>query len=489
MAYTLEDILQGRLPAPRPLGKQEALASLARAKGQMRRRRQSIRQIHAGRLPEDELQTILLRRVLAGFTPLDTGGRDAFLRLLLHVEDCAPDLLSTAWGTDRFGPRPGNTLVDGLAALARFSDRWLQPVDRWRPRGRQERSAFIDLANHLLARYGVPEFLHSAWFRGDGEAARRQQTWFVHVGAGGNLRTADHLPLQLTKRMAHQVLLAPADVTVERALRRGQVLGWDGSPELAAAICATRLGRSFEREDFWSTVVHYLARNAAAIDVDLVAAIVGYLQHQRHTPQDIIAPDGTLTVGPPAEPNLSMKSRSLPKLLRHVERWRQAWSQDLEGPEEEEANPANGRKIAYLYLEDVDAETGEPLVWTIQELRTGRSLANEGHAMGHCLSSKAVSLGTTSVWSVQVRDGSRTRRVLTVAIDIAHRSVSQARGRFNANPDRDIDGPRINLDEGGGGDRFKGRLSPRERELLRQSHRVLRLWLDRETIAYSKYDL
>ncbi len=64
--------------------------------------------------------------------------------------------------------------------------------------------------------------------------------------------------------------------------------------------------------------------------------------------------------------------------------------------------------------------------------------------MGHCLSSKAVKLATTSIWSVQVRDG---------------------------------------------GARLKGRLSPRETELLAQAHPILRLWLDRENIAYSKLEL
>ena len=182
-----------------------------------------------------------------------------------------------------------------------------------------------------------------------------------------------------------------------------------------------------------------------------------------------------------------MKSRSLPKLLRQVERWRQVWTEQIEQPEEPTAT-AGQRRLAYLYLEDVDDRSGQPLLWTIQELTTARSLANEGSAMNHCLNTKAVSLSTTSVWSVQVRDGERTRRILTVAIDIGRRVVTQARGRFNANPDRAVDGPALNPLAGGGG-RLKGRLNDREQDLLRQSHRILRLWLDREGIAYSRLDL
>ena len=67
-------------------------------------------------------------------------------------------------------------------------------------------------------------------------------------------------------------------------------------------------------------------------------------------------------------------------------------------------------------------------------------------------------------------------------------AVTQAWGRFNANPDRQVEGPHLNPQDGGGG-RLKGRLSSREQELLAQSHHILRLWLDRENINYSKLHL
>lgn len=87
------------------------------------------------------------------------------------------------------------------------------------------------------------------------------------------------------------------------------------------------------------------------------------------------------------------------------------------------------RRLTYLYLETEDERTGELLVWTIQELRSARSLANEGHAMGHCLSSKAVKLATTSIWSVQVRDGERSRRVMTVGMVAPASRGDSARGK------------------------------------------------------------
>ena len=149
------------------------------------------------------------------------------------------------------------------------------------------------------------------------------------------------------------------------------------------------------------------------------------------------------------------------------------------------ATSTSKRTMAFYYTEEEDETTGRTLRWTIQELSNARSLANEGEAMGHCLSSTAVKLSETSIWSVQVVDGERVKRILTVAIDIESRVVTQARGRFNSNPDRESQGPAVNA---GGGTRFKGQLDERYKYLMGRAHVILRQWLDRETVGYDHLD-
>jgi hypothetical protein len=469
------------------LDREQALQALARSKRQMRGLRSWIEQIHAGTIEAPELETVLLRHVAAAFSKFSaTDARDAYLRLLLHVEHRAPDLLSTAWGCDRYGPRRGNTLVDGLAALALLHKRWTRDPQKWRPRGRNQRRQFTDLSRHLLANYRVPAPFDSVWFAGDDPAARAQWGWFAHIGSGGNLRTTD-VPVDLTKRMAHEVLLAPNDLTAAEALRWGQCLGYDGSPAFAHAIIASRLGREFEHEEFWCSVIQFLARQRS-LDTDQVRPIIDYLQFRKFEPQEIPGPDGGVDLGPALEPNLSMKSRSLPKLLARVDRWRATFTPEMIAAAAELAKSATStskRTMAFYYTEEEDETTGRTLRWTIQELSNARSLANEGEAMGHCLSSTAVKLSETSIWSVQVVDGERVKRILTVAIDIESRVVTQARGRFNSNPDRESQGPAVNA---GGGTRFKGQLDERYKYLMGRAHVILRQWLDRETVGYDHLD-
>src|SRR5262249_58428161 len=128
-----------------------------------------------------------------------------------------------------------------LLARAMHHRRWIRPVEAWEPVGLNPRPIFASLARHLLAAYPVPGFMTSVWFERQGDWAERQQAWYVHIGAGQNIRTAD-LPLPYTKMMAHHFLRAPDDFSVEAALRFGQVRGLGGSRPLALAVARTRLG-------------------------------------------------------------------------------------------------------------------------------------------------------------------------------------------------------------------------------------------------------
>ena len=463
---------------PAALDKERALSTLTGAKRQLNKTRHVIEQIAAGEIASNQIKTIPLRVVHEGFAGLQGDGRDALLRLLLHVEECA-DLLNVSPGTMRWGHETGNTLIEGVMTLARHHEDWLRPVDEWRPASRNQQVQFSSLVRHLLARYEVPVFMDLVWFRGDDAEARRQQGWFKHVGGGGNIRTAD-VPVRMSKKMAHHFLQAPEHFTVEEALRWGQVLGQGGSPSLTEAINATRLGRSFDNEGFWGTVVQFFARQSD-LDLNQVGPIVGYIQHRKYVPREDGGDDDSGETPLPAEPNFSMKSRSLPKLLGQVVRWQAAWNREPLVAEEEKEDPEKV-KFNFFYLEEEDESTGQFLQWTIQELTTARSLASEGDAMRHCVGSYTKKLGKLSVWSVQVRDEERTRRVLTLSIDNETRTATQVRGRFNANPEKEFDESAMGwLDPSRG----RGRLNRTDRHFLRRSYKIMHMWLEREGISYA----
>ena len=86
---------QGTALFPSPLTHEGALTALSRAKREMRRPARSIRQIHAGVVHLEELQTVLLRHIHSGFSRLGGEAGDALLRHLLARYD-VPLFMDTA---------------------------------------------------------------------------------------------------------------------------------------------------------------------------------------------------------------------------------------------------------------------------------------------------------------------------------------------------------------------------------------------------------
>ena len=311
----------------------------------------------------------------------DSRIRLALERLLRHVQTTTGLLrLPTVGG--RIETQGIERIVGGLLALACHHTDWVRPIEDWNPTGQSPMPQFGSLAMHLLARYPVPAFMTSVWLRDRDAESHRYQGWYKHIGLGRNIRTAD-LPLLLTKMMAHHFMLAPDHYTVEAALRWGQVRGMGGSEELAGAVAATQLGRSFEHEDFWKTVIQFFV-NEPTLDSIHIGPIVDYLNSQKFVPQEDFLEEGELGRPGPPQPNLTMKGRTKGSLLRLVEEWHKSLRH------RPKVVPVYWERsgIGELRFIEKDSRDHEPpRTWTIQELLSSGELYREGLAMQHCVAS------------------------------------------------------------------------------------------------------
>jgi hypothetical protein len=448
-------------------------AALARSRKQSRRPRDTIERMFAGEINPGSLRTPYLRKAQDTLESLGANkrNRDAYRHLLLQAEQRS-DLLNVKPALVRLGPQDGNTYVEALAALARWQDAWVRPLDAWRPETRNSRRQFSSLARHLLADYPVPTFMDAAWFQTDCETTRRQQAWFQHVGAGQNIRTAD-VPVSLTKKMAHLCLEAPDGYTIEEALRHGQILGMGGDERLVRAVNATRLGQSFECEAFWQTVIRFFVNNPM-LDTEHVGPIVDYVYNRKYVPEEITQPGGLMERRPPRQPSFAMKGRSATKLVRQVEIWHRRLARDNRLPNREWA--PSGIKAFEATEKGRGSDT--PALWRIKELLSTKELVAEGRAMHHCVGSYSGNCqkGNTSIWSMQVTDGTmNSQRVMTIAVNNKSRTVSQARGRYNALPS---------------GRTPNGKTKAFDRSYaahLRQTRKILYLWREQEGLAMGGY--
>ena len=368
--------------------------------------------------------------IAEAFASLEGHARNAFLRILLHVQECA-DLLSTMPVVRQFGTQAGNTFIDALSVLAKHHSFWLRPVEDWRPRSHNARRQFSSLVRYLLARYPVPIFMDCVWFKRWTAEAQRQQRWFQEIGDGKSPRQLD-LPITFTKRMVHHFLRAPSDYTVEAVLRWAQVLGLGGNVRLVEGILGSRLATDFDHEEFWGSVIRWFIANPM-LDTAQAGPIVDYIHHQKFQSQEI-AVDLGQTENRPLQPDFSIQGRTPASILRQMREWYG----------ELRKKPRQQIQVTW-YESGIDEfewiEGSTTLAcqrrWTIKEILNRKDLFAEGFAMRHCVASyeQSCASGRSSIWSLGIeRNDGRRKRVLTVEVGVDRKVVCQARGKANRLP-------------------------------------------------------
>jgi hypothetical protein len=205
-----------------------------------------------------------------------------------------------------------------------------------------------------------------------------------------------------------------------------------GSEELARAVSATRLGRSFEHEDFWKTVIQFFV-NEPTLDPVHVGPIVDYLNRQKFVPQEDFIEEGELGQPGPHQPNLTMKGRTKRSLLRQVEDWHKSLRHR---PKVVPVHWERSGIDEFHHIEKDGQEQEPPRTWRIQELLSSGELYREGLAMQHCVASyvRACAGRTSSIWSMRIEYEVRRHRVMTIEVDLKNRTICQARRRRNARP-------------------------------------------------------
>lgn len=320
------------------------------------------------------------------------------------------------------------TYLTGLFELIRDKYAWIRPLETWTPRTHNTDRQFRSLARHLFANYEVPPFMDKAWLNGN----RLHQKWFKHIGAGYNIRKAPDLPVPLTKIMAHHFMSAPDHYSIESAFRWGQSLALGADRHMADAIVQTRLSETFADDDFWLTLIGFFARNPM-LDTVHVGPIVDYIFHQKYEPVWEFVERGVARNRGPAQPNFSMKGRTVDTLLAQVERWHARLGKVKSGKTLQWMKS----KVPDFQFVEGSKENKNMRIWNIYELLSSKELADEGRQLKHCVATYAQSCnhGACSIWSMTLQTKDATRKVLTIEVRLAQMAIRQVRGKLNRMPE------------------------------------------------------
>ena len=277
---------------------------------------------------------------------------------------------------------------------------------------------------------GVPLFLDAVWFSGRTKQAAERRRWYLHVGRGQNIRNC-RLPIPFTKKMAHHFLRAPNDVTIEQALRWGQIHGLGGDERLARATFGTRLTEHFEHDDFWRTVVSWFVAHPM-LDRAHVGPIIDYLYDQRFVPEQVYVAPGHREDALPPQQNLTMKGRNPDVLLRRVNEWhRSLFSNNRHQIRQWQSHGIEGFRFS-----EGSQESQNLKCWTIRELLSSRALLAEGRRMKHCVATYASSCaqGHCSIWTMEVESFGGITKAVTIEVRNSQRLICQIRGKANRLP-------------------------------------------------------
>lgn len=328
--------------------------------------------------------------------------------------------------------------IRGVMALVAVRDQWLRDYKTWKPKSHNIDKQFSSFARHLLVKYEMPLFMDSAWTRGI-FPMEPYQDWYIHIGKGGNLRTASRLPFPLTKMEAHYFIQAPDNYAIPEALRYGQVLALGGSPRLAQAMRGTQIMLDINfvprhslavstSNDFCLSVIRFFVANPM-LDVAHVHPITDYIWNQKFTcGREFV--DHVPVTRPPPQPNFSMHGRTPESLIEQVERWHRLLGKERKGGNQQWEHST----VKDFQLQEGDSHSKNVRFWAIRELLSSAELISEGKSMKHCVASYAGSCasGRSSIWSLTLENEKGFFRCLT--IEVANKGLCQIRGYMNRSP-------------------------------------------------------
>jgi len=352
------------------------------------------------------------------------AGKKALEELVMAV-DKHTNLLNY---NHRMARRDSNYL-DAILRLHDYHEFWFRSPKNWKPKTHNDYRQFVDLARHLLAKYDVPQFMAKVWF----EQNDYHHDWYMHIGRGDNIRTAPHLPIQLTKKMAHHFLKAPKDYNLCEAFRWGQVFALGGNRRIVEALRQTRICQTYAHDDFWITVIRYFLRHPM-LDTAHYNPITDYLHHMRFVPRNRMIARGEVERLPPEQPNLTMKDRDPEVLVEQVE----AWHTRLAKETKYRKGNWEHSSIGEFELEEGKLEKGTLRIWRITELLSTEELRAEGRDMHHCVGSYSASCasGSVAIFSMSREVyGHSAKKLLTISVRPSTHCITEARGLYNARPD------------------------------------------------------
>lgn len=240
--------------------------------------------------------------------------------------------------------------------------------------------------------------------------------WYICVARGGSLYK-EHAKEYLSKKEVHNFTTCPHNLNIPQALVYCVAKAANTTTQTEGI--ALRIARSKLQEvpfnNFWKTVIRFFAEHTPK-SIDSINDLIDYITHRYQTNN-----------------TFSMAGKTLSAL----EKSKMDWHYALRRTRELGNTSWTGCYIPNDTFEVPNHDKKQPnIIWSFEQILTGKRLAEEGNKMRHCvLSYKARCIsGAISIWSLQKQEnfGLSTSKV---TIELSNQgNIRQARGLANRSP-------------------------------------------------------
>ncbi|QEE48844.1 hypothetical protein FUA48_04415 [Flavobacterium alkalisoli] len=320
--------------------------------------------------------------------------RETFKGILIHIysEGCYTMLRNPEF-------------IGVLANMSFFGNKMVRSVDAWKKKGFTAEDQLKSFVKHCFAQYDVPEFMVNAF----GEENKVHMLWYIQMGRGDSIKKLSGFPVAFTCKMAHEFRNTPSDMSVNKAIRRAQALGFGAEKQRAELIAWSALSDSFENEAFRTELVKFFATVKGEISLDVFQTVLEYVFYIR-------AQNAAFT----------MKGRTWDALLRQAVEWEREM---LKRKAAESYNQWKPAAITNFYIEKEDE------VFSIIQLTNSEAIYEEGYEMSHCVAdyTDACAGGESAIFSLRkfTHENSDFERLATIEVDVVAKEIVQAQARYN----------------------------------------------------------
>lgn len=321
--------------------------------------------------------------------------------------------------------KEGVRAVWRVACLVGVGD-YVRAPEAWEPpRSKNAVKQWGLWMRHLLCRYPMAAVFDGGWWSED-PRWKSVCGWWLHVASGKNLRTAEGLPIELSKRMAHEVMQSPVEGV--RALRYGQFVAMGVTAALARAAAESGAGVwGAMADETWVGFGRFLAGNPLFPPAQ-VGPVVDFVQYSaREAARAEVRLDG-VAGGDGGRQVFTFRGRTQRSLLRMLEDWHHRMYRV-----ERYAHVGSWAASPIAVWERREGEGANTRLFRVEELLDSESLVDEGTAQRHCVGVYARSCAErrSAIFSMRVLSSKPMERLLTLEVRLPEKELVQARGRCN----------------------------------------------------------